>query len=437
VRERASYDFIRRVHKVKVVKGTMSVTRVIEATIVTIGDELNRGEIVDTNSSWLAERLTSLGAHVRWRTSVTDDPADMEVALRQAAGQADLVVASGGLGPTDDDRTVDVVAALLGVAPAQEPAHEDKMRARFAERGFRLTPNNLRQVRIPAGADVLPNDKGMAPGFGVQLGRARLFFMPGVPREMRPMFDAHVAPRVTALVGGARPQRRTWRVAGMGESHVDHALAGLLDGVADATLHFRIAYPENLVTVVVRRTDQAEAARVLDRLDAEVRARLGDHVYGLGDTTLAEVVGQRLAAAKETLVVAESCTGGLVGQLLTAVPGSSRYFIGGVISYANELKRDLLGVRPETLAAHGAVSEAAVIEMADGARARTGATWAIAVSGIAGPDGGTPDKPVGTVFLAVTKEGVRQVRKLYWPAEREQVRQLAAHAALHLLYKSL
>lgn len=409
----------------------------VTVEVVTIGDELNRGEIIDTNSSWLAERLTALGAHVRWRTSVTDDPGDMAAALRQATGRADLVVTSGGLGPTDDDRTVDVVAALAGVAPAPDPAHEEKMRARFAERGFRLTPNNLRQVRVPTGADVLPNEAGLAPGFAVRIGAAEVCVMPGVPREMKPMFDRFVAPRVTARVGRARPARRTWRVTGKGESHVDHALAGLLDGVPDATLHFRIAYPENLVTVVVRREDEAEAEAVLDRLDAEVRARLGDHVYATGDTTLAEVVGQRLLAAGATLAVAESCTGGLVGELVTAVPGSSRYFVGGVIAYANELKRDLLGVRPETLAAHGAVNEPTVIEMADGARRATGATWAIAVSGVAGPGGGTPDKPVGTVFIAVTREGRREVRKLFWPTERELVRRLAANAALHLLLKSL
>jgi PncC family amidohydrolase len=168
-----------------------------------------------------------------------------------------------------------------------------------------------------------------------------------------------------------------------------------------------------------------------------VRARLGDHVYATGDTTLPEVIGQRLVDAKATLAVAESCTGGLIGQMVTAIAGSSRYFVGGVISYSNELKRDLLGVKPETLAAHGAVSEPTVLEMADGVRARTGATWGIAVSGIAGPDGGTPDKPVGTVFIAVTSPSTRQARKLFWPTERELVRQLSAHAALHLLYKLL
>jgi nicotinamide-nucleotide amidase len=406
----------------------------VTVEIVTIGDELNRGEIIDTNSSWLAERLTGLGAYVRWRTSVTDDAADMTAALATAAARADVIVTSGGLGPTDDDRTVDVVSALAGVEPVQDPAHFDKMQERFAKRGFRLTPNNLRQVRVPAGAEVLANTPGLAPGFGVAVGKARVYSMPGVPREMKAIFDDHVASRVGAAVGGVLPLRCTWRVAGMGESHVDHALAGLIDGIAGATLHYRIAYPENLVTVVVRRDD---GAALLERLDAEVRARLGDHVYATGDTTLAEVVGTRLVAKKQTLAVAESCTGGMVGQLVTAIPGSSRWFVGGVIAYANSLKEGLLDVRAETLAEHGAVSEAAVLEMADGARARTGADWAIAVSGIAGPDGGTAEKPVGTVFLAVTSDGKRETRKLFWPTDRELVRQLAAHAALHLLYKSL
>jgi nicotinamide-nucleotide amidase len=436
VRDNPSYDFIRRGHEVKVVKADIEVARgrMVTVEVVTIGDELNRGEIIDTNSSWLAERLTALGAYVRWRTSVTDDPSDMREALARACERAGVVVTSGGLGPTDDDRTVDVISALAGVEPVQEPAHFDKMRVRYAERGFRLTPNNLRQVRVPAGAEVLANSKGAAPGFGVAVGPSRIYSMPGVPREMKAIFEEHVAPRIATAVGGTQPLKRTWRVAGMGESHVDHALAGLIDGLEGVTLHYRIAYPENLVTVIVRRDD---GAAIVERLDADVRARLGDHIYGTGDATLAEVVGNLLVAQRATLAVAESCTGGLIGQLFTATPGSSKYFVGGVIAYSNDLKRNLLGVAEKTLAEQGAVSEATVIEMADGARARTGATWALAVSGIAGPDGGTPEKPVGTVFVALTRDGVREVRKLYWPAERELVRQLSAHAALHLLFKQL
>jgi nicotinamide-nucleotide amidase len=436
VRDNPSYDFIRRRHEVKVVKANIEAGRgrMVTVEIVTIGDELNRGEIIDTNSSWLAERLSALGAYVRWRTSVTDEPGDMHEALERACGRANVVVTSGGLGPTDDDRTVDVVSALAGVEPVQDAAHFEKMRVRYAERGFRLTPNNLRQVRVPAGAEVLANAKGAAPGFDVTVGQARIYVMPGVPREMKAIFEDHVAPRVSAAVGGSQPLKRTWRVAGMGESHVDHALTGLVDGLDGVTLHYRIAFPENLVTVVIRRDD---GPTILERLDADVRARLGDHVYGTGDATLAEVVGRRLVGKKATMAVAESCTGGLVGQQITAVPGSSRYFLGGVISYSNELKRDLLGVSAATLETHGAVSEPTVLEMADGVRARTGATWGVAVSGIAGPDGGTEEKPVGTVYIAVTRQGLREARKLFWPAERELVRQLSAHAALHLLYKTL
>jgi nicotinamide-nucleotide amidase len=410
----------------------------VDAEVLTIGDELNRGEIVDTNSSWLAERLTALGAHVRWRTSVTDGDEDMEAAIRQAAGRAPVVVCSGGLGPTEDDRTVDVVSRVLGVTPVQEPQHDERMRARFAERNFTLTPNNLRQVRVPQGATVLANRKGLAPGFAVMLGEAELCFLPGVPREMKPMFDDEVAPRLAARLGsGLKQAKRTWRVAGKGESHVDHALEGLMDGVEGATLHFRIAYPEILVTVVARRGSQAEAGAVIDGLDGEVRRRLGDHVYGIDDETLASAVGKRLLTKKQTLAVAESCTGGLVGELVTAVPGSSRYFKGGVIAYANEIKHRLLGVPSLILEKEGAVSEATVIEMAEGARAALSCEWGLAVSGVAGPDGGTAEKPVGTVHIAVIGPDARETRKLSWPAEREQVRMIAAFSALHLLFKLL
>jgi competence/damage-inducible protein CinA-like protein len=410
----------------------------LDAEVLTIGDELNRGEIVDTNSSYLAERLTALGAHVRWRTSVTDDVPDLDAAVRQAAARAQLVVCSGGLGPTDDDRTVDVVSAVTGVEPVQEPQHEERMRARFAERNFTLTPNNLRQVRVPKGSTVLANRKGLAPGFHVKLGQADLFFLPGVPREMKPMFEDEVVPGIAARAGsGLRQARRTWRVAGKGESHVDHALAGLMEGVEGATLHFRIAYPENLVTVVVRRGSQEEADQVLDKLDAEVWSRLGDHVYGIDDETLAGAVGKRLMARKQTLAVAESCTGGMVGQLVTAVPGSSRYFKGGVIAYANDIKQRLLGVPAATLEAEGAVSEATVIEMAEGARAALSADWGVAISGVAGPEGGTAEKPVGTVHIAVIGPSSRETRKLLWPGDREQIRLIGAFSALHLLFKLL
>jgi nicotinamide-nucleotide amidase len=420
------------------------------AEILTIGDELTRGEIVDTNAAWLAERLTDLGFHVRWHSSTTDDPGDMRAAFRLAASRADVVLCSGGLGPTEDDRTVDVVAELVGAPPVVDEEQREKMARRFAERGFELTPNNLRQVRVPGGSEVLPNRAGLAPGFHVRLAAeaagargAELYVMPGVPREMKRIYDEEVEPRLRASLsasggGTLATARRVWRAAAIGESHVDHRLRGLLDGIADATLHFRIAFPENLVTVVVRRASAAEAEAVLDRLDGEVRARLGEHMYATGDETLPRVIGARLRERGETLATAESCTGGLVGDMITDVPGSSDYYRGGVIAYSNALKRELLGVRAATLDEHGAVSEACVREMAAGARATVGADWSIAISGIAGPGGGTADKPVGLVHFAVAcPDGRTEARKLLWPAERRMVKQLAAHAALFLLHRQL
>ena len=412
----------------------------IDAEILTIGDELNRGEIIDTNSSWLAERLTELGLHVRWRSSVTDDEPDMIDALKRAAARADVVVCSGGLGPTDDDRTVDVVCGLLGVEAVEEPAHAEHMRRRFAERKFTLTPNNLRQVRIPRGAEVLHNPTGMAPGFTLSLpeGNARLTFMPGVPREMRPMFDAGLAPELAARVGEtAQTKKRVFRIVGIGESHVDHALRGLLDGATGVTLHFRIAFPENLVTLVVRSESALAAQAELERLSLDVEQRLGEHIYGRDAETLPMAVGRRLLAKQASVALAESCTGGLVGALLTDAAGASRYFLGSVVAYDYAIKKSLLGVDAAVLEREGAVSEAVAIQMAEGARKSLGATWGLSLTGIAGPDGGTPEKPVGTVWIGLAGPDGARAKKIFWPGDREMVRRMAAVSALHLLYKAL
>jgi len=412
----------------------------LDAEILTIGDELNRGEIIDTNSSWLAERLTELGLHVRWRSSVTDDTVDMVDALRRAATRADVVMCSGGLGPTDDDRTVDVVCGLLGVEAVEEPAHAEHMQRRFAERKFTLTPNNRRQVRIPRGAEVLSNPTGMAPGFTVSFkeGRARVSFMPGVPREMRPMFDAGLALELAARVGdSAQTKKRVFRIAGIGESHVDHALRGLLDGATGVTLHFRIAFPENLVTLVVRRETLEAAAAELERLSVDVEQRLGEHIYGRDAETLPMAVGRRLLEKGANVALAESCTGGLVGALLTDAPGASRYFLGSVVAYDYAIKKSLLGVDAAALEREGAVSEAVAIQMAEGARDKLGATWGLSLTGIAGPDGGTPEKPVGTVWIGIAGPDGTRAKKLFWPGDREMVRRMAAITSLHLLYRAV
>ena len=441
----------------------------ITAELLTIGDEISRGEIVDTNSAWLGEQLTRLGLYVRYRQGCNDEASDMARALRLAASRADVVIVSGGLGPTSDDLTVEVAAAVAADADGRpraltaEPAHEARLRARYAERGLTLSENALRQVRVPAGAEVLENRAGLAPGFTLPLGRAQLYFLPGFPRELRPMFEHAIAPRLRARVQGAfTTLRRVYRVLGLAESATDQRLRDLLrqppfaiaakdadPDAADAdalraTLHYRAAFPEVLVTLVVTApAAAAEPARAaLAAIDAQIRERLGFAAYSIGEVNepapdLPTLLLRELTARKATLATAESCTGGLIGETLTALAGSSAFYQGGVIAYANQVKQDVLGVREATLIAHGAVSRACVEEMAQGARRILHATYGVAVSGVAGPGGGTADKPVGTVHYAVAgPEGV-VTRHVLWPGDRDQVRRVALWAALSLLYKTL
>lgn len=442
----------------------------ITAELLTIGDEISRGEIVDTNSAWLGEQLTRLGLYVRYRQGCNDEADDMARALRLAASRADVVIVSGGLGPTSDDLTAEVAAAVAAApdgrprALTAEPAHEARLRARYAERGLTLSENALRQVRVPEGAEVLENRAGLAPGFLLPLGRAQLYFLPGFPRELRPMFEHAIAPRLRARVQDAfTTLRRVYRVLGLAESATDQRLRDLLrqppfataspDAGADAdadtdavraTLHYRAAFPEVLVTLVVTAPAGArEPARAaLAAIDAQIRERLGFAAYSIGEVNepaldLPTLLLRELTARKATLATAESCTGGFIGETLTALAGSSAFYQGGVIAYANQVKQDVLGVREATLIAHGAVSRACVEEMAQGARRILHATYGVAVSGVAGPGGGTAEKPVGTVHYAVAGPDGVVTRHVLWPGDRDQVRRVALWAALSLLYKTL
>jgi nicotinamide-nucleotide amidase len=399
------------------------------AEILTIGDELCRGEIVDTNSSWLAAELWDLDVTTRWMTSVRDDADDMRSAFSQAAGRADLVVCSGGLGPTEDDLTVDVVSELTGRAPEIHEPSRARMEARFGPRAAH--PKMVRQVRVPGGARVHDNPAGLAPGFEVALGGAPVMCLPGVPRELKAIVGASLRARILELreARGAaeRIARRIWRVFGRGESQVAAALEGVVGGVAGATLHYQVSFPETLVKVVVRDRDRDAAEGRLAAVDAAVRERLAPWLYGDGDDSLAAALGRTLSGRGLTLASAESCTGGLLGALVTGVPGSSGWYLGGAVTYANREKVRQLGVSEATLEAPGAVSEECVREMARGVRERSGASVAVAVSGIAGPDGGSQEKPVGTVWIAVDGPGeATSVMKFVWPGARDQVRTLAA-----------
>ncbi len=424
--------------------------------VLTIGDELCRGEIVDTNSAWIAEKLWDLDITVAWMTSCRDLRDDIAQAISSAVGRAELVVISGGLGPTEDDITVDVLAELAGAAAVIDEPSRARMEERFAQAHFRLTPNNLRQVRVVEGARVFANPVGLAPGFEVAVGGVPVICLPGVPRELHGIYDRWLGDRLVELREGAgeveRIARRIYRVFGRGESHIGAALTGLTQGVEGASLHFQTKFPENLVKLVVRDRDGEKARERLEALDGKVRETLGRALYGIDDDSLPAALGRILRAAGLTLATAESCTGGLVGGLLTAVPGASDYFLGGCVTYTNAEKIRQLGVEPATLAEHGAVSEECVTEMAGGCRLHSGADLAVAVSGIAGPDGGTPDKPVGTVWIAVAGPAGRGIglaphapgssqpsgpraltKRFMWPGTRDQVRTMAAYWAIEMV----
>jgi nicotinamide-nucleotide amidase len=405
------------------------------AALLAIGDEVLRGEITNGNAAFLSERLFELGFELGEHVVVSDDPTEIRAVLVRLRASYDVVIATGGLGPTEDDRTVDVVSDLLGVDSPAHAASLESMKQRFSTHGFELTPNNLRQVRVPATAEALPNGAGIAPGFRVDIGGADAFFLPGVPREMEKIFTSEAKPRLARRLAESNVTSaavRTWHVYGMGESHIDHRLAGLLAHVEGATLHFRTASPENHVKVVVRNPDPARAKEIIEQLDRELRKRIGPGIYGVDDDTFPEMVGRSLREHQATVAFAESCTAGMAGELLTSVPGSSAYFLGGVMAYSDDVKRTVLGVKPETIADFGSVSEPCAREMADGVQKMTGATLAVGITGIAGPGGASPDKPVGTVCFACVGPGTTRTATKLFSGGRQQVRRAAAFFGMDL-----
>ena len=414
------------------------------AAVLAIGDEVLRGEITNSNAAFLSDLLFDAGYDVRFHRVVSDRPADIRAALENLACEVSVIVATGGLGPTEDDRTVEVVCEITGVTAVEHAPSLEAMKQRFSAHGFALTPNNLRQVRVPASAVAFANAAGIAPGFCVGIGAAEAYFLPGIPREMESIFTAHCLPRLVARMaahGMAKAAVRTFHVYGMGESHIDHRLVGLVEGIPEATLHFRTAAPENHVKVVVRAGDSAKSQALLEQIDHELRKRIGQGIYGIDGETFPMMVGRALREAGATLALAESCTGGYAGQLVTSEPGSSDFFLGGVVAYSNELKTNVLSVPAEILAEHGAVSEPCARAMAEGARKLTGATLAIAITGIAGSrmDGRpvvaarpTGDKPAGTVSFAIAGPRPTKSTTKLFVGDRERVRRAAAYFALDL-----
>lgn len=405
------------------------------ARILSIGTELTRGEIQNANATWLAERLTAIGFDVASIEAVADDADTIVETLERLRQGTALIVATGGLGPTTDDITSACVARWLGVERVRDPGVIAALEQRLARAGRALTASNAQQADFPAGARILDNPHGTAPGFAVEKGGCQAFFLPGVPREMRPMFERHIEPVARSLVTGAQHQVRL-RCFGAPESVANDRLAGL-EQAHGVTVGYRAHFPEVLVKLLARAEEPALAEARALAAAADARARLGEAVYAEGERTLPEVVLDLLRERRLTLSLAESCTGGLVSALLTRHPASD-VLLGGVVSYANAVKVAQLGVQQATLDAHGAVSPETAREMAEGARARFGSDVALSLTGIAGPTGGSDAKPVGLVYYALATPAATHVEHLLLQERtREQVQTYSAWSALNLLRRAL
>jgi competence/damage-inducible protein CinA-like protein len=410
------------------------------AEIIAVGSELLGPSRVDTNSLYIADKLAGLGIELRVKSVVGDERADLAAVFRQALNRADVVVFTGGLGPTDDDLTRDVVSDVLGRPMTIDEAIVDRIRARFARRGLDMPEVNRRQGQVPQGAIVLANPNGTAPGLFIDHEGHAIVLLPGPPREMQPMFDAVCAGPLAARAGAERLYRTSLFVTGLGESHVEQAAQPIYARWRDATpsvsTTILAAMGQVELHLSVRDEDETRARATLDRVRGEVLDVLGEHVYSTDGRTMEEIVGDLLKSGGLTIAAAESCTGGLLMSRLTDVAGSSAYVRAGVVAYDNADKMALLGVPEDLLARHGAVSEPVAIAMAEGIRTRTGADVAVGITGIAGPGGGTPQKPVGTVVIAVlAPQQEAYVRTFQFIGARTQVKFQATQAALNRVRK--
>jgi len=403
------------------------------ACIISIGAELMLGQCIDTNAAWLASELASLGIRCERHVTIGDDMKAIRDAVRSAAGAADAVLITGGLGPTADDLTRQALAAAAEVELVADADSLECIRAFFESRGRAFPEQNSVQAMIPSGATAIENTCGTAPGIFVEIGGAACFAMPGVPFEMKAMFRRNVLPRLQT--GGGVLRSRILNCFGLGESVVGEKLSDLMIPGQNPAVGTTAGLGVISVRINASAKTSEQVDKMLDQAEAEVRRRLGRLVFGRDGDTLATVLGASLSARGETLSTAESCTGGLIAKLLTDTPGSSRYFVGSAVTYSNDLKQQLLGVTDKSLSEFGAVSEQTAREMACGARERFQSTYALATTGIAGPTGGTPDKPVGLVYIAVAAPGAADVYEYRWSSEypREVIRLFTAHTALNRL----
>jgi nicotinamide-nucleotide amidase len=409
----------------------------MDAEIIAVGSELLTSNRQETNSLYLTQKLNALGIEVRFKTIVGDNAEHLAQVFRAALGRSRLIFLTGGLGPTEDDLNRQVVAEVLGRPLCEVPEVRRRIEERFARFGRTMSENDARQALVPEGAEWLENKLGTAPGLWISHQGVAVVLLPGPPKELEAMFEATCAPRLASLASGECLRSRVYKTVGLAESEVDQRIAPLYKNYQNPRTTI-LATPGVIeVHLQARATNDVEANELLDQLGDRIEAALGEYVFSSGGESLEEVVGMYLVMRQKTVAVAESCTGGLLSERLTRVPGSSNYFLGGMVCYSNELKTALAGVPADLITEHGVVSLAVAQAMAEGVRKRTGASLGIGITGVAGPGGGTPEKPVGLVFIALADENGTQIREFRFPGDRERVRHWATQMALEAVRRRL
>jgi nicotinamide-nucleotide amidase len=413
----------------------------VNAEIIAVGSELLTPFRSDTNSLHLTEQLNQLGIEVTLKSVVGDNLRRLVAATQQALLRSEIVIFSGGLGPTEDDLTREAVSEALGLALRRDPEIVTRLEERFAARGWKMAPNNVKQADILEGAIVLPNANGTAPGqwlSGKFDNRERIIvLLPGPPHELKALFEAEVRERLRARVPPAFLATRVLKVAMLGESQVDARIAPIYKQHADVDTTI-LAGAGEIELHFTTRAETADAAQLrVDEVAGEVEDELDDFVFSRNGESLEQIVGYYLQMRNATLAVAESCTGGLLAERITSISGSSRYFLGGAVVYSNELKTEFAGVPADMIERHGAVSREVAAALAEGIRYRCESTFGVGVTGVAGPTGGTPEKPVGLVFHAVASDSGTEVVERNFPGDRKRVRRFAATMAMDMLRRKL
>jgi nicotinamide-nucleotide amidase len=409
----------------------------LSAEIIAVGSELLTPEKTDTNGLWLTEKLMEIGVEVKLKTIVGDDEARLEETIRDAIKRSEIVITTGGLGPTEDDVTRQVSARAAGRELVYLDDLEADLRERFRRWGRDMPEINKRQAYVIDGAEVLPNPNGSAVGMMLREDTKFLIVLPGPPRENQPMFEDFVFDSLRSVAGNVRVVRRILRVSGMGESAVDELVAPIYTSCPSVQTSILFNRTEIEIHLSAAAETEADAGNVLDELTDKLADALGPALFAKNGETMEEVIGILLKERHETLSVAESCTGGLIGMRLTEVAGSSSYFVEGAVTYSNEAKMRTLGVPADILDRHGAVSSETAEAMADGMRRRSDTDYAIAVTGIAGPDGGSEEKPVGTVFIGYADSERTKSMKFVFPGDRHLIRWRSSQAALDYLRRQI